>query len=98
MATGQYENSIFPMAVMNITQGMNQGTHLGSYAIDIAGRDSGIESAFAPFTGTIRKIYKDGSSVWLESNAPVQLPDGSVDYLTAMFTHDNDINDLIRLD
>ena len=95
MATGEnQEYIVFPMAVMNITTPMNVGTHVNSYAIDIAGRDKNIESAFAPFTGTIKKKWDNGNSIWLESNSPVLFADGSVDYAVVMMTHDNSIKDL----
>lgn len=94
MATTNQEYAIFPMEYLNITQGINSGSHVGSFAIDIAGRDSAIDNAFAPFTGTIKKIWANGNSVWLESNAPVRLADGTTDYLTVLMTHDNNVSDL----
>lgn len=93
-STGSEEYIVFPMAVMNITTKMNVGTHVNSYAIDIAGRDHNIESAFAPFTGIIKKKWENGNSIWLESVAPVLFADGSVDYAVIMMTHDNSIKDL----
>lgn len=94
MAGGTREYAVFPMSVMNITQGMESGTHAGSFAIDIAGRDSGKEWAFAPFTGVIKKKYANGNTVWLESVNPVEYADGSVDYMTVAMTHDNNIDRL----
>ena len=89
------EKPIYPLKNMRITQGYNQGTHVDSYAIDDAGKDSGIEEVFAPFTGTIRKIYpKDANEVWLESDNPVEYPDGTIDYLTILFAHNNDVSNL----
>ena len=71
------------------------GTHADSYAIDDAGSDSGIDFIVAPFTGVIRKIYtSDANEVWLESSEPVIYPDGTVDYMTMMFAHDNDVSNL----
>ena len=71
------------------------GTHADSYAIDDAGSDSGIDFIVAPFTGVIRKIYVgDANEVWLESSEPVIYPDGTVDYMTMMFAHDNDVSNL----
>ena len=71
------------------------GTHADSYAIDDAGSDSGIDFIVAPFTGIIRKIYVgDANEVWLESSEPVIYPDGTVDYMTMMFAHDNDVSNL----
>lgn len=53
------EKPIYPLKNMRITQGYEEGTHIDSFAIDDAGLDSGIESIYAPFTGTIKKyIHK----------------------------------------
>ena len=71
------------------------GTHIDSYAIDDAGSDSGIDFIVAPYTGVIKKIYTgDANEVWLESSEPVIYPDGTVDYMTMMFAHDNDVSNL----
>ena len=89
------EKPIFPSEYMRITQGYNIGTHKDSYAFDNAGIDSGISELYAPFTGIIKKIYpNDANEVWLESIEPVEYPDGTIDYMTIMFAHDNDISNL----
>ena len=89
------EKPLYPRPYMRITQGYMTGTHLNSYAIDDAGSDSGIDYINAPFTGVIRKIYSgDANEVWLESSEPVIYPDGTVDYMTMMFAHDNDVSNL----
>ena len=89
------ERPLYPSPYMRITQGYMMGTHRDSYAIDDAGSDSGIDFIVAPFTGVIRKIYtSDANEVWLESSEPVIYPDGTVDYMTMMFAHDNDVSNL----
>lgn len=89
------EKPIFPCEYMRITQGYNEGTHKDSYAIDNAGKDTGISNIYAPFTGIIKKIYKnDANEVWLESIDKVEYPDATIDYMTIMFAHDNNIDDL----
>ena len=89
------EKPLYPSPYMRITQGYMTSTHADSYAIDDAGSDSGIDFIVAPFTGVIRKIYTgDANEVWLESSEPVIYPDGTVDYMTMMFAHDNDISNL----
>lgn len=89
------EKPLYPSPYMRITQGYMNGTHAGSYAIDEAGMDTGIDHIYAPFTGVIKKIYKSGSNeVWLESIDKVLYPDGTVDYMTVLFCHDNDVSDL----
>lgn len=89
------EKPIYPSPYMRITQGFMMGTHADSYAIDDAGSDTGIDFIVAPFTGIIKKIYTaDANEVWFESSEPVIYPDGTVDYMTMLFAHDNDISNL----
>ncbi|MBE6139277.1 MAG: M23 family metallopeptidase [Firmicutes bacterium] len=88
------EKAIFGMETLNVTQGMNNSfSHKGTLAIDIAGKDGGIESIKAPFTGVIKRIYK-GYVVWLESLNKVKYADGTEDYMTVVLMHDNDTTDL----
>lgn len=89
------EKPIYPSVNMRITQGYNEGSHKGSFAIDNAGIDSSVEKIYAPFTGIIRKIYiADANEVWLESIEEVEYPDGTIDYMTVMFAHANDVSNL----
>ena len=89
------EKPLFPSKYMRITQGYEEGTHVDSYAIDNAGKDYGIEPIYAPYTGIIKKIYEnDANEVWLESKEPVEYPDGTIDYMTMMFAHNNDVSNL----
>lgn len=88
------QKAIFPMYNMRITQGYGSGSHKGTYAIDNAGVNSGIESAYAPFDGVIKKVWKNGNTVWLESLDKVKYADGSEDYAVVSFTHDNAVDDL----
>lgn len=80
------------MQYLNITQGVGEGTHVDSNAIDSAGLNGGIENVYAPYDGVIKKIY--GTTVWLESLEPVEWADGSVDFATSMYVHDNSVADL----
>ena len=89
------EKPIFPSKCIRITQGYNEGTHKDSYAIDNADIDTGISNIYAPFTGIIKKIYpNDANEVWLESVDKVEYPDGTIDYMTIMFAHCNDVSNL----
>lgn len=89
------EKPIFPSKYMRITQGYNEGTHKDSFAIDNADIDTGKSLIYAPFTGIIKKTYpNDANEVWLESLNKVEYPDGTIDYMTIMFAHDNDISGL----
>ena len=88
------EKAVFGMDTLNVTQGMNNSfSHKGVLAIDVAGKDGGIESIRAPFTGTIKRIYQ-GYVVWLESKNKVKYADGTEDYMTVMLMHDNNTSDL----
>lgn len=89
------EKPIFPSKYMRITQGYMEGTHQDSYAIDNADKDTNISNIYAPFTGIIKKIYpNDANEVWLESVDKVEYPDGTIDYMTMLFAHANDISGL----
>ena len=89
------EKPLFPSKYIRITQGYDVGTHKDSYAIDNAGKDTGISELYAPFTGIIKKIYpNDANEVWIESIEPVEYPDGTKDYMTIMFAHANDVSNL----
>lgn len=89
------EKPLFPSKYMRITQGYEEGTHMDSFAIDNAGKDYNMEIIYAPFTGIIKKIYSnDANEVWLESKDKVEYPDGTIDYLTVMFAHANDVSNL----
>ena len=91
------EKLIFPMHVINIMQGVNgQYSHQGTYAIDNAGKDTGIDDLYAPCTMICR--YKDvpvnGNACFFESTEKVQFSDGTIDYATFMFIHCNDVSHL----
>lgn len=86
---------MYPSPYMRITQGYGEGTHLDSYAIDDAGSDSGIDYLIAPFDCIVKKIYpQDANEVWIESIEPVLFANGTQDYMTIMFAHDNDVSNL----
>jgi len=90
-----YEYALFPSNTVTITQGAyDDYSHQNQNAIDIS---PGSGSVFAPFTGKIVRIDEGWyrcNTVWLESLAPVVYADGTVDTMTMIFMHDNDISDL----
>jgi LysM repeat protein len=92
------EKAIFPMKYLRVTEGMNDPfSHLGTLRIDFAGKDTGVDNVWAPYTGIIRRIsagLEIGNNVYLESINPVKYADGTEDYMTIQFTHDSDISDL----
>lgn len=85
------EKAKFPMPTMNITQGYNEGSHKGTFALDLAGEDSGIDWVLAPFTGKIVKTLSGsfGNWYWFESLDKVLCANGELTKLTCMFGHDN---------
>ncbi|WP_281509134.1 hypothetical protein [Faecalibaculum rodentium] len=87
-----YELLRFPMKTMNVTQGNNgQYSHQGVNALDIAGKDAGIDPTFAPCKMRIarKEGYANGNAVFAESVDKVMFADGTVDYAKFMFLHDN---------
>lgn len=89
------EKPLYPSKNMRITQTYGIGSHIDSYAIDEAGNDQAISTLVAPFTGIIKKIYtQDANEVWLESVDEVEYPDGTIDYMTIMLAHSNNVSNL----
>ena len=91
------EYAMYPSKIIRITQRHGAGTysHSRNYAVDEAGADGGIGNIIAPFTGIIKRIYtKDANEVWLESKNKVKYADGTEDYMTIMFAHDNSVTSL----
>ncbi len=90
-----YEFAIYPAEDMLITQGYyDTYSHQKQNAIDITTRCGAV---FAPFTGEIVRVdrgYSRFNTVWLQSQEPVVYADGTVDYMTVVFMHDNNVNDL----
>jgi hypothetical protein len=80
--------SMFPMDVLNITQGMN-GTHshTGSYAIDCVGTTL-LYPLYAPCDMECVVNTGTGEAVYTSLN-PVNFPDGSIDLLSILLVHDN---------
>ena len=86
---------LFPMEYMNITQGVNGSfSHKGDMALDLAGKDTGIDPIFMPCT--MKVVWKDPKigGVLYESTAKVHMADGTEDYIHMLTLHDNKISDL----
>ena len=89
------QKAVLLLDYLNITQGANDDfSHKGDKAIDLAGKDNNIESLKAPFTGIIKRIYTNVNAVWLESLDKVEYADGTIDYMTVLTFHDNDVSNL----
>lgn len=88
----------YPMKNMNITQGINGNySHQGTNAIDDGGLNTGIEPLYAPCTmkNVARDTKDNGNAIWFESTEKVLFADGTVDYCTMMFIHDDYIGDIM---
>ncbi len=90
-----YELAVYPAPDMNITQGYYDSySHQKQNALDITTKQDGV---YAPFTGSIVRIdrgYSRFNTVWLESAEKVVYADGTVDYMTVVFMHDNNVSNL----
>ena len=85
------EKAILNVDILYISQNMNSGfSHNGDLAIDI----SKLKYLKAPFTGKIKRKYSNCNGIWLESSKKVEYADGTIDYMTIMTLHDNDVSDL----
>ena len=88
-AADAYENAIFPLRTMCITQiafeGGNGGSHGSSYHMDCSGKYE--EYAAAPFTGQVVYTTVNYGLVLFQSCEPVHYADGSLDYMTVIFMH-----------
>nr|DAN94851.1 MAG TPA: Morphogenesis protein 1 hydrolase [Caudoviricetes sp.] len=94
------QKAYMPMEVLRVTQGRNRGSHLGTYALDLGGRDTGQDKVFAPCDLRIVRVRTDGGSngeVYAESTGPVELPDGSASVLHFTFIHDDSYNNNVRV-
>lgn len=89
------EKAVLMMDYLKVTQGANSSfSHKGDCALDLGGKDSGIDDLKAPFTGVIKRNYTNCNAVWLESLEKVKYADGTEDYMTIMTLHDNSITSL----
>lgn len=83
-----------PFKKMAITQ-FDGGTvsHKGSDAWDISTGTAGVRAPyFAPCDLVCVDVDKSTAFTWWESKNKVKFADGSIDYMTVMFGHDNTIN------
>jgi hypothetical protein len=91
-SVGAIQKAMFIMETINISQGMNGSySHRGSKAIDLAGRDSGKDPAYAPFDGKVVYMSTNAAYIIFESLNPVEYAEGTVDYMTVWVMHDDNI-------
>lgn len=89
------EFALYPSDTLCVTQGAyDTYSHQRQNALDITTSNG---SVYAPFTGEIVRIdrgYSKYNTVWLQSSDKVVYADGTVDYMTVVFMHDNNVADL----
>lgn len=87
--------ALFPADSMRVTQGAyDDFSHMEQNALDIQPTGG---MAFAPFNAQI--VRKDAGAVlcngiWIQSTDKVRYADGSYDYMTVLFMHDDNIDNL----
>lgn len=89
------EMAIFVAESLVVTQGAyDEYSHMEQNALDIQPTEAMVR---APFNATIVRIDATElacNGVWIQSNDMVRYADGTYDYMTVLFMHDNDISDL----
>lgn len=87
--------ALFPCQTMSVTQGAyDDYSHQKQNALDIQPTNG---MAFAPFNAKVVRVDPGETTcngVWIQSTDKVRYADGSYDYMTVLFMHDNDISDL----
>ena len=74
---------------------MYEGSHVGKPAIDFAWWTVEDRKCYAPFDCIIKRIYtQDANEVWIESKEPVLYADGTIDYMTMLLIHDDNVANL----
>ncbi len=89
----EFQKAYFPMQYLRVTQGRGYGSHSGTYAFDMGGKDGGKDAVFAPCNIKITRVRtgKDSGEVYAESLEPVLLPDGTSSVLHFTFIHDDQV-------
>lgn len=89
---GEIQDILIPMEYFRCLQGDFEGNH-PSYACDMSGKDTGRDLAYAPCDVVcVATNPNDGNTVWWQSQNKVRFADGTIDYLTMMIIHDNNLD------
>ena len=88
------QDVLCPFTDWYCTQGANDTpSHMGSEANDIIGIQNGVRYPYyAPTAVKCVRIDRQYAFTWWQSIGKVRLADGSVDYVTFLFGHDNTID------
>lgn len=97
VAQDGHEVALFPMPYLYMTQDEDGNySHAGTYNLDFVGYNGSSVIYNAPVYAPVSMkvisyspTYTGGNAVIFESLDTVHLPNGSLDYLTVMFMHDN---------
>ena len=85
------ESALYPANDVLITQApYEEYSHAGQNAVDLQSSSR----IFAPYTGIVISIDYNYNAVWLESLNKVLYADGTINYMTMVFMHDDDISDI----
>ena len=95
----EYEYALFPGSVLKVTQGayaeFSPESHNGQTGYVQNAFDFGGNTNYrAPFSGTITRIKTSYNAVVLQSDDKVYWANGTLDYMSVTFVHDNDVSDL----
>lgn len=94
------QKAYIPMDYLRVTQGRGVGSHRGTCALDLGGRDTGKDKVFAPCDMRIVRVRTDNGNngeVYAESTGPVALPGGSSSVLHFTFIHDDSYNSNVKV-
>lgn len=91
--------ALFVMDTLYVTQGAyGSYSHSDDNAFDLDGSLGGgrydCAGVKAPFDGTVKYKETSYNAVWFQSNNIVQYANGTTGYMTVLFMHDMDINDV----
>lgn len=86
---------IYPLKVVGFTQVENEAgtSHDGILAIDMNGKDAGVDNAYAPCDLKVLAVSSSANTVYFGSVDKVLCADGKERYVTLAFTHDDNIRD-----
>ena len=87
------------MEIMNITQTVNGSfSHKGTKNMDEAGKDTGIDPAFAGYDGVIswKQTTGDMTGILFSSNKPIKTSKLGKQFVNILYWHDNDTSDLYK--
>lgn len=88
--TNGIENFLCPFTDLYITQGAGEGTHKGTFAVDVRGAKSGVKYPYyAPCTVKCIRTYPESGQVMWQSTSKVRCANGYEGIVTFMTAHDD---------